>query len=308
MKMTKVCATALLTLTASVSLSACIDREAVTPTKENSAISTPEKIVKEKPIPSPNLGISSVSSALYDIKKSKPLYEENPQVVTPIASVTKLMTTYLVLQAIHDKKLSWDEKLSLEPLDDKAAISLYMTTSKKEWTVKDLYAAMIVMSANDAAEALGKRLSDDFPAKMNKTAKSMGLSNRSNFVSASGLDKDGKENVSISKDLFLLASELITKFPEVLDMTSKASYVTSNDYTLKSTDALLANKEIDGLDGLKTGFTDGAGYCFVGTAEQNGKRLISIVLKAQTTDARFQDTKKLMAYGFANQHKTSYEK
>ncbi|EUJ29657.1 D-alanyl-D-alanine carboxypeptidase family protein [Listeria cornellensis] len=303
MKITKICVIALFTLTASVSMSACADKEAVTPTKEKPTVSAPEKIVKENPVPepSPKLGISAASSALYDIKKSKPLYEENPQVVTPIASVTKLMTAYLVLQAIHNKTLSWDEKLPLESLDDKAAISLYMTTNKKEWTVKDLYAAMIVMSANDAAEALGKRLEgNDFPAKMNKTAKKMGLSNQSNFVSASGLDKDGKENVSTSKDLFLLASGLITKFPEVLDMTSKASYVTSNDYTLKSTDALLANKEIDGLDGLKTGFTDGAGYCFVGTAKQNGKRLITIVLKAKTTDVRFQDTKKLMAYGFTN--------
>ncbi|EUJ22754.1 D-alanyl-D-alanine carboxypeptidase [Listeria grandensis FSL F6-0971] len=302
MKITKLCVIVLFTLTAGTSLSACTDNETVTPMKENATLPAPEKTVKEKPapVPSPDLGISAESAALYDITKKTPLYEKSSQIVTPIASVTKLMTTYLVLQAIHNKTLSWDEKLSLEPLDDKAAISLYMTTSKKEWTVKDLYAAMIVMSANDAAEALGKRLDgSDFPAKMNKTAKKLGLSDQSNFVSASGLDKDGKENVSTSKDLFLLASGLINKFPEVLDMTSKAKHVTSNDYTLKSTDALLANQEIDGLDGLKTGFTDGAGYCFVGTAKQNGKRLISIVLKAHTTDIRFQDTKKLMQYGFA---------
>lgn len=305
MKIKHSCLIAVLAVS-SLSLAACNNNEdqaTATKQKVTATAETAEKKV-EQPVdttPSPDLNISAESAALYNMDDTKPLYEKSPEIVTPIASITKLMTTYLVLQAIHNKTLSWDETLQLEPLDDKAAVSLYMVTNKKTWTVKDLYAAMLVMSANDAAEALGKRLDKtDFPGKMNKTAKKLGLSSKSNFVSASGLDSGGEENVSTSKDLYLLASSLITKYPEVLDMTSKASYKTSSGYTVQSTDALLANKEIDGLDGLKTGFTDGAGYCFVGTAKQNGKRLISIVLKTSTIDARFQDTKTLMAYGFKN--------
>lgn len=160
MKIKHSCLIAVLAVS-SLSLAACNNNEdqaTATKQKVTATAETAEKKV-EQPVdttPMPELNISAESAALYNMDDTKPLYEKSPEIVTPIASITKLMTTYLVLQAIHNKTLSWDETLQLEPLDDKAAVSLYMVTNKKDWTVKDLYAAMLVMSANDAAEALGK--------------------------------------------------------------------------------------------------------------------------------------------------------
>lgn len=95
---------------------------------------------------------------------------------------------------------------------------------------------------------------------------------------------------------FLLSSKLISTHPEVLETTSKPTVTTDKGAKLESTNDLLGS--IQGLDGLKTGFTDEAGYCFIGTAERGGKRVISIVLDAGTAEKRFKDTEKLMEVGF----------
>lgn len=198
---------------------------------------------------------------------------------------------------MDNNELSWDEKLNLVRLDDPSAVSLYAITQKRTWSVRDLYSAMLTMSANDAAETLGDRLDGaDFPKEMNNQAKKLGMSSKTTFVSASGLDVDGKSAVSTTKDLFLLSSKLISTHPEVLETTSKPTVTTDKGAKLESTNDLLGS--IQGLDGLKTGFTDEAGYCFIGTAERGGKRVISIVLDAGTAEKRFKDTEKLMEVGF----------
>ncbi|EAE2471624.1 D-alanyl-D-alanine carboxypeptidase [Listeria innocua] len=245
----------------------------------------------------PNVYLSANAAAVYSTENGNAFYEKNADKVMPIASLTKLMTAFLVLEAVDNKKLSWDEELDLIRLDDPSAVSLYAITQKRTWSVRDLYSAMLVMSANDAAETLGNRLDDaNFPQKMNNEAKKLGLSSKTKFVSASGLDVDGKMAVSTTKDLFLLSSKLISTHPEVLETTSKSSIITEEGATLESTNDSIGS--IQGLDGLKTGFTDEAGYCFIGTAKRDGKRVISIVLDADTAEKRFKDTEKLMGIGF----------
>ncbi|ALQ17781.1 D-alanyl-D-alanine carboxypeptidase PBPD2 [Listeria monocytogenes] len=245
----------------------------------------------------PNLYLSANAAAVYSVENGKPLYEQNADKVMPIASLSKLMTAFLVLEAVDNNELSWDETLDLVRLDDPSAVSLYAITQKRTWSVRDLYSAMLTMSANDAAETLGDRLDGaDFPKEMNRQATKLGMSSRTNFVSASGLDVDGKTAVSTTKDLFLLSSKLISTHPEVLETTSKPTVTTDEGAKLESTNDLLGS--IQGLDGLKTGFTDEAGYCFIGTAERGGKRVISIVLDAGTPEKRFKDTEKLMEVGF----------
>ncbi|MBC2205575.1 D-alanyl-D-alanine carboxypeptidase family protein [Listeria booriae] len=243
--------------------------------------------------------VNANSALLVSLKHDKTLFEENTDQKVPIASLTKLMTAYLVLESIHNKQLSWDEGLTLKRLDDPRAVSLQARTGKTYYSVQDLFATMMIMSANDAAEALAERVnSTDFVGEMNAKAKELGLK-KTKYVNATGLDSDGEESMSTAGDLLILAKELISDYPEILETTSRTSYVTKDGNTVHTTNDLLQENEVDGLDGLKTGFTDQAGYCLIATAVQNGDRLIAVVLGSQTDNARMKSAETLLDYGFS---------
>ncbi|MBC2161464.1 D-alanyl-D-alanine carboxypeptidase family protein [Listeria booriae] len=243
--------------------------------------------------------VNANSALLVSLKHDKTLFEENTDQKVPIASLTKLMTAYLVLESIHNKQLSWDEGLTLKRLDDPRAVSLQARTGKTYYSVQDLFATMMIMSANDAAEALAERLnSTDFVGEMNAKAKELGLK-KTKYVNATGLDSNGEESMSTAGDLLILAKELISDYPEILETTSRTSYVTKDGNTVHTTNDLLQENEVDGLDGLKTGFTDQAGYCLIATAVQNGDRLIAVVLGSRTDNARMKSAETLLDYGFS---------
>ncbi|MBC2172359.1 D-alanyl-D-alanine carboxypeptidase family protein [Listeria booriae] len=243
--------------------------------------------------------VNANSALLVSLKHDKMLFEENTDQKVPIASLTKLMTAYLVLESIHNKQLSWDEGLTLKRLDDPRAVSLQARTGKTYYSVQDLFATMMIMSANDAAEALAERVnSTDFVGEMNAKAKELGLK-KTKYVNATGLDSDGEESMSTAGDLLILAKELISDYPEILETTSRTSYVTKDGNTIHTTNDLLQENEVDGLDGLKTGFTDQAGYCLIATAVQNGDRLIAVVLGSRTDNNRMKSAETLLDYGFS---------
>ncbi|MBC1227264.1 D-alanyl-D-alanine carboxypeptidase family protein [Listeria booriae] len=243
--------------------------------------------------------VNANSALLVSLKHDKILFEENTDQKVPIASLTKLMTAYLVLESIHNKQLSWDEGLTLKRLDDPRAVSLQARTGKTYYSVQDLFATMMIMSANDAAEALAERVnSTDFVGEMNAKAKELGLK-KTKYVNATGLDSNGEESMSMASDLLILAKELISDYPEILETTSRTSYVTKDGNTIHTTNDLLQENEIDGLDGLKTGFTDQAGYCLIATAVQNGDRLIAVVLGSRTDNDRMKSAETLLDYGFS---------
>ncbi|MBC2035016.1 D-alanyl-D-alanine carboxypeptidase family protein [Listeria booriae] len=243
--------------------------------------------------------VNANSTLLVSLKHDKTLFEENTDQKVPIASLTKLMTAYLVLESIHNKQLSWDEGLTLKRLDDPRAVSLQARTGKTYYSVQDLFATMMIMSANDAAEALAERVnSTDFVGEMNAKAKELGLK-KTKYVNATGLDSDGEESMSTAGDLLILAKELISDYPEILEITSRTSYVTKDGNTVHTTNDLLQENEVDGLDGLKTGFTDQAGYCLIATAVQNGDRLIAVVLGSRTDKNRMKSAETLLDYGFS---------
>ncbi|MBC6310600.1 D-alanyl-D-alanine carboxypeptidase [Listeria sp. FSL L7-1582] len=246
----------------------------------------------------PSIEASSV--LVINTKQEKEIFAKDVNRAVPIASITKLMTTYLVLEAIHTKALSWDEMLKLERVDDPQAVSLYAKTGTKYYTVEDLFAAMLITSANDAAEALAERIdAEHFTEKMNAKAKQFGMSTKTHFSSASGLDKNGEMSVSTAADLMILTKRLLHDFPEVLDTTSRTDYVTKNGDTIHTTNGALEEDAVSGMDGLKTGYTDQAGYCLIGTAVQNGERVISITLGSSTDAGRTKDAKKMMEFGFS---------
>ncbi|MBC6300864.1 D-alanyl-D-alanine carboxypeptidase family protein [Listeria booriae] len=243
--------------------------------------------------------VNANSALLVSLKDDKILFEENTDQKVPIASLTKLMTAYLVLESIHNKQLSWDEGLTLKRLDDPRAVSLQAKTGRTYYSVQDLFATMMIMSANDAAEALAERVnSTDFVGEMNAKAKELGLK-KTKYVNATGLDSNGEESMSTAGDLLILAKELISDYPEILEITSRTSYVTKDGNTIHTTNDLLQENEIDGLDGLKTGFTDQAGYCLIATAVQNGDRLIAVVLGSRTDNDRMKSAETLLDYGFS---------
>ncbi|MBC1402486.1 D-alanyl-D-alanine carboxypeptidase [Listeria booriae] len=243
--------------------------------------------------------VNANSALLVSLKHDKTLFEENTDQKVPIASLTKLMTAYLVLESIHNKQLSWDEGLTLKRLDDPRAVSLQARTGKTYYSVQDLFATMMIMSANDAAEALAERVnSTDFVGEMNAKAKELGLK-KTKYVNATGLDSNGEESMSTAGDLLILAKELISDYPEILETTSRTSYVTKDGNTIHTTNDLLQENEVDGLDGLKTGFTDQAGYCLIATAVQNGDRLIAVVLGSRTDNNRMKSAETLLDYGFS---------
>ncbi|MBC2021727.1 D-alanyl-D-alanine carboxypeptidase [Listeria booriae] len=243
--------------------------------------------------------VKANSALLVSLKHDKTLFEENTDQKVPIASLTKLMTAYLVLEAIHNKQLSWDEGLTLKRLDDPRAVSLQARTGKTYYSVQDLFATMMIMSANDAAEALAERVnSTDFVGEMNAKAKELGLK-KTKYVNATGLDNNGEESMSTAGDLLILAKELISDYPEILETTSRTSYVTKDGNTVHTTNDLLQENAVDGLDGLKTGFTDQAGYCLIATAVQNGDRLIAVVLGSRTDNDRMKSAETLLDYGFS---------
>ncbi|MBC2316300.1 D-alanyl-D-alanine carboxypeptidase [Listeria booriae] len=243
--------------------------------------------------------VNANSALLVSLKHDKTLFEENTDQKVPIASLTKLMTAYLVLESIHNKQLSWDEGLTLKRLDDPRAVSLQARTGKTYYSVQDLFATMMIMSANDAAEALAERVnSTDFVGEMNAKAKELGLK-KTKYVNATGLDNNGEESMSTAGDLLILTKELISDYPEILETTSRTSYVTKDGNTVHTTNDLLQENEVDGLDGLKTGFTDQAGYCLIATAVQNGDRLIAVVLGSRTDNNRMKSAETLLDYGFS---------
>jgi len=268
---------------------------------------------KEKTFEKVDLTIGAKAIIVIDADTGKVFYEENSAEPLPIASLSKLMTQYLVLNAVKSGNLSWSD--TYKPSEaiqqiagQSAAVKLGMTAGNA-YTMKELFTAMTVNSANDAAMALAEMVSgteDAFVELMNKQAKSFGLK-ETNFFNASGLDGDyiGKgyeqTNHASARDVSIIAQKLIAKHPEVLDYTKLPSFKAGNGTTLWSTNLMLAGmpQALAGVDGLKTGFTDQAGSCFASTGVFDGRRIISVVMDVaadggDTTTPRFDLTRELI--------------
>ncbi|WP_438315268.1 D-alanyl-D-alanine carboxypeptidase family protein [Sporosarcina sp. FA9] len=249
---------------------------------------------------------------LIEAVTGKVLYKENSTESLPIASMSKLMTQYLVLNAIENGSLSWVS--TYEPTDyvqqmvgQSGVVKLGMSPGKV-YTVKELFTAMTVVSANDAAIALAEMVSgteDAFVEIMNEQAQLFGMK-ATTYFTASGLDGAyigkgaGYANVSSAKDVAILAQKLIAKHPEVLEFTKITDFTTSDGERLWATNLMLVGmpQAVAGIDGLKTGYTDEAGSCFVSTGVFDGKRYISVVIGVQTdgtdtTNPRFNLTREL---------------
>lgn len=268
------------------------------------------------------LDINAKSAILVDAETGKVIYAKKPDMALPPASMTKMMTEYLIQEAIKDEKISWDTTTQVSDyafdISDNTTFSGIGLTKGKDYTVEDLYNAMAVFSDNGATIALAELVAGsegEFVKKMNEKAKEMGLPEY-NFVNSTGLansslgenapegtDPNGTNRLS-ARSAALLAYNLVNDYPEALDVTSQTS-IEFEGYTVENLNWMLPHDSVnfeqfhyEGIDGLKTGFTDMAGYCFTGTAKKDGKRYISVVMKTDSKGERFKETAKLLDYGF----------
>ncbi|MFF2480467.1 D-alanyl-D-alanine carboxypeptidase family protein [Paenibacillus sp. NPDC058071] len=260
--------------------------------------------------------IAATASILLDAETGEVLYEHNAGEALPPASMSKMMTELIVLDFVNDGKLKWSDVVDTSGYAAEAPGAQIGFGAGERWSVRELFEATAVHSSNDAVIALAEHIAGseaEFVKLMNKRAKEIGLSKHAVFGNATGLSRTDlaafpqasseRDTVLTAKDTAVLARFLIKKYPEVLDVTAKGSVKLARlDSNLPSTNQMLNGKPFafPGSDGLKTGYTERAGYCFTGTVVQNGRRLISVVMGAETAESRFMETSKLMQYGFYN--------
>ncbi|WP_236712826.1 D-alanyl-D-alanine carboxypeptidase family protein [Peribacillus muralis] len=267
---------------------------------------------------SDNLGLKAEAAIIIDGKTGQIVYEKNADKVLGIASMSKMMTEYIIMESIKNGKISWDQKVKINKyvhdLSKAPNLSNVGLTEGEDYTVKELYQAMAVYSGNAATVALAQLVSGSeksFVKLMNEKAKKLGLKNH-RFVNASGLNNTDllgeyptggadDENVMTAKDTALLAYRLINDYPEVLKIASISKLKFRDGKEYPNFNWMLPGLifEYKGVDGLKTGSTEYAGYGHTGTVIQNGQRYITVVMKSTNKNERFADSTKLMNYAYS---------
>lgn len=248
-----------------------------------------------------DLGLHTSNAILIEANSGKVLYEENADEKHYPASMTKMMGMYLVLKAIDEKKITFEDQVTCSSYASSMGGTQIFLEEGEQMSVKDLFKSVAINSANDAITALGEHLegsTEAFVKKMNQTAKDLGMKNTV-FKNPTGFDD--KEHVTTPRDMATIAFHLV-KYNELLFQFTrlKEAYVredSSSPFWLVNTNKMLGHYE--GMDGLKTGYTSLAKYNLTATAIRNGIRLISVVMNEESIACRSQDTTKLLNYGFS---------
>lgn len=239
--------------------------------------------------------LQAKSFVLMDAESKTVLAEGNAHLKLPPASLTKIMTDYVAAAEIEAGRLRMDELVEVSINAWKTGGSKMFIQEGTKVSVEDLLRGIIVQSGNDASIALAEHIAGDdneFAKIMNSYAKELNLEN-THFKNSTGLPHE--EHLSTAYDNALLARALITKFPIHYKMYSELEF-TYNDITQPNRNKLLTMDPT--VDGVKTGYTEEAGYCLVASAERNGLRLITAVLGTASGQERISDTRKLLNYGF----------
>jgi D-alanyl-D-alanine carboxypeptidase (penicillin-binding protein 5/6) len=250
--------------------------------------------------------IAAKSYLLLDITSNQVLAERNADAPADPASLTKLMTAYVVFSAIRDKKISEDQTLpvSLRAWEErKGGGSLMFIEPRSTPKVADLLRGMIVNSGNDASVALAEGVGGTLPTfieMMNRQAQAFGLKNTV-FKNVTGLTEPGHH--SSARDLAVIASRIIKDFPEFYPIYSTRKYRFEGAPASNENNRNVLLQRDPTVDGMKTGYTEAAGYCLIASAQRdfpNGKRrLLSVVLNTTSMDARANESQKLLNWGYA---------
>jgi D-alanyl-D-alanine carboxypeptidase (penicillin-binding protein 5/6) len=233
---------------------------------------------------------------LADLSSGQVLAAERPDEPFEPASLTKLMTAYLVFQALKEKKLSLDQQVAVSERAWRAAGSRMFIEPRKPVTVDELVRGMVVQSGNDACIALAEAVAGSeevFAQMMNREAARLGMKG-TRFMNASGLPDP--RHTTTARDLHALASALIRDYPE-----QYAQYYSQKEYRYNGITQPNRNRLLwldPTVDGVKTGFTEAAGYCLIASSKRGPRRLLSVVLGSTSETVRAQESQKLLNWGF----------
>ena len=242
--------------------------------------------------------LTAPSAILIEPTTKKVLFEHNSHEKRPCASVTKVMTLLLIMEAIEEGKITYEEMVTSSQRASSMGGSDIWLEEGEQMSVDDMVKAIVVASANDASVAMAEHIcgtEEEFINKMNQRAKELGM-NDTTFKNCNGLDEDG--HLTSAYDVAIMSAELI-KHEKIFDYTSIWMDSLRNGKTqIVNTNKLL--KTYKGITGLKTGTTNEAGCCMSASATRDGLSLIAVVLGCKTGTERFKDCATLLDYGFAN--------
>lgn len=247
--------------------------------------------------------VKAKSACLMDIETGAVLFEQNGDTPLAPASVTKVMTMLLVMEAIDSGRIKLTDMVTAsEAAAAKGGSQIYLKVGE-QLSVEEMLKSVAVSSANDCACALAELIAGSesaFVEKMNTRAKELGMEN-TNFVNCTGLDdgEEAKNHRTTARDIAIMSRQLMKYHPDIQKYTTIwMDTVRGGAFGLSNTNKLV--RFYPGATGLKTGFTSGAGYCLSATAKKEGMELVAVVMGAETSQDRFNACKSLLDYGFAN--------
>ena len=245
------------------------------------------------------LEVSAPSALLMEKETGTVLFAKDEHAKLEPASVTKVMTLLLTMEAIDAGQLHYDDVVTASAHACSMGGSQIWLKENEQMTVSDMLKAVCVVSANDCAVALAETVAgseEAFVERMNQRAAELGMAD-THFCNATGLPAEG--HVTSAYDIALMSRELIRNHPDIRQYTTIwMDSLRDGASSLVNTNRLI--RFYQGATGLKTGSTDAAGYCLSATAERDGMELIAVVLKAKTSEQRFESAKSLLNFGFAN--------
>lgn len=250
-----------------------------------------------------DLAVAGKSAVLMDIETGTVLYELNAHEQLPPASVTKVMTLLLIMEAIDSGKIDWNQQVTAsEAAAAKGGSQIYLKVGET-MSVADMVKSIAVSSANDCACAMAEHIAGSesaFADMMNARAQELGMKD-THFVNCTGLD-DGENadtHVTSAYDIALMSRQLMKYHPDIQKYTTIwMDTVRNGEFGLSNTNKLV--RFYQGATGLKTGFTSKAGYCLSATAQRDGLGLVAVVMGCATSQERFAACKSMLDYGFAN--------
>ena len=250
-----------------------------------------------------DLNVPAKAAILIDAATGTVLYEQDAHTPLPPASVTKVMTMLLIMEAIDDGRIGWEDTVTASATAAAKGGSQIYLKEGETMSVATLLKSVAVSSANDAACALAEHIAGSetaFVSQMNQRAKELGM-NETNFVNCTGLDDDetAENHRTSAYDIALMSRELLTKHPDIKKFTTIwMDTVRDGSFGLSNTNKLV--RFYQGATGLKTGYTSQAGFCLSASAQRDGMELIAVVLGCDTSAERFAACKSMLDHGFAS--------
>ena len=259
--------------------------------------------------------IQAKSAILIDATSGEIVYKKNEDTPFRSASLSQMMTEYIVLEQIYKGKIKWDDRVKISNSAIQTESDSITITPRDQITVRDLFHAMVLASDDIAAVSLAEHVAkneQNFTKLMNEKRAELGLSNKTYFANATGIMNEQEESKITALDASKLAQHLIAEYPVILEIAQLTSY----QFTFKGIHVFNTNKmlysldnnmKFEGVDGLQTSLSNTTGYSFAGTAKQGNERFISIVMGTNGENSTFIETKKLFTYGSEPTHPPSFQ-